>query len=473
MKKTLLCFSLLMITLLTHAQNTFEHVFYSSHNTIDRDACKRGLALPDGDYIAMGGNPGCDFCGKTYYIRKYDHQGNLLFEKLIYRGSGGDSPDIIQTMDGNLLFYFSVGFPTVNLTWDFRLYFLKMDLNGDSLIARNYYLERPDQNGISQIQLNELADSSIIFSCSAMVMKLSSSLDSVKAITFPKLINSVVNLLSDSAFILQHIVQIAGVDTVMQIVYSMNLDSLYILFPNNSIYNLEFGQGWHIGGPIKQISDSSFVTLLHKAVSQTDSVIFVLFDRNLSPVWYKYFSFNYLGMEFRNWEVENNTVTYWGIKYDPSFLNDSAFFYRLNINTGDSLQFKTFSAQNIYRDTWLEDLNYCSEGYVISGHAQADSTGWKSYFAVLDTNGNVTASVPTLTAPTMHVFNNPTVNEFEVELLGEKSYTFTLRDALGKTIEVKRGNGKVKFDLQNYSAGSYFLSVTGDQVKRSVVIMKE
>ena len=234
MKNKLFLLSLLMITFLTHAQNTFEHVFYASHNVVDRDACNKSLALPSGEYIAMGSNPGCEFCGKTYYIRKYDHQGNLIFEKLIYRGSGGDLPDIIQTKDGNLLFYFAYGFPTANLTWDYQLYFLKMDLNGDSIIAKNYYYQRYDQNNIGQIQLNELADSSIIYSCNEIVFKLTPTLDSVKVISLGQQIYSVNKISADSEIVIQHTVQILGVDTLRQTLYSKDLDSIQILFSNNS-----------------------------------------------------------------------------------------------------------------------------------------------------------------------------------------------------------------------------------------------
>ena len=151
------------------------------------------------------------------------------------------------------------------------------------------------------------------------------------------------------------------------------------------------------------------------------------------------------------------------IHHRPASITD------LNIQTGDSLQFKVFAAENIYPQTGLRDLKYCTEGYLISGFV----TGQQSYFAVLDTNGNVSTSVPTVSAPTMNVFNNPTSNQFSVELVGEKTYLFTLTDALGKIIEVKKGNGKMNFNIQNYAAGSYFLNVTGDQVKREVVIIKQ
>ena len=133
MKKGILHLIFLCCISITHAQNTFEHVFLSRANVVDMEACDKSIELANGDYIAMGSNPGCQFCSKPYYIRRYDHQGNLIFEKLIFIGSGGDFPDLIQTKDGNLLFYYAVGFPTVNLTWDFRLYFSKIDLNGNTI----------------------------------------------------------------------------------------------------------------------------------------------------------------------------------------------------------------------------------------------------------------------------------------------------------------------------------------------------
>ena len=73
MKKIFLPLLLLSTSLLTHAQNTFEHVFIANHNVVDREACVKSLELPNGEYITMGWNPGCQFCQKPYYIRRYDH----------------------------------------------------------------------------------------------------------------------------------------------------------------------------------------------------------------------------------------------------------------------------------------------------------------------------------------------------------------------------------------------------------------
>ena len=468
MKQTLFLLSLLLITFLTHAQNTFEHVFLSGPNVVDMEACDKSIELSNGDYIAMGYNPGCEFCQKPYYIRRYDYQGNLLFEKVYNYGSGGDFPDLIQTKDGNLLFYYAVGFPTVNLTWDFRLYFSKIDLNGNTLFTKDYYFQRPDQNGISLIQLDELSDSSIIFSCDKMVMKLNQRLDSLKSISIGEEIYLVNKLKSDSEIVIQHHIMSGNVDSVIQVVYSKNLDSLRLLFPNSSSFYNNFTNDWWIVGS-EQYNDSSYINMVFKSMPITDSIAFVRSDENLNPLWIQYFAFPHRAFAIRYWDMNSNTITYWGDKWNSDFSIDSAFFYRLNIHTGDSLQFKVFAAENIYPQTGLRDLKYCTEGYLISGFV----TGQQSYFAVLDTNGNVSTSVPTVSAPTMNVFNNPTSNQFSVELVGEKIYTFTLTDALGKIIEVKKGNGKMNFNIQNYAAGSYFLNVTGDQVKREVVIIKQ
>ncbi len=473
MKKIILSILFFSSIILTHAQNTFEHVYIANHNVVDRESCVKNIELANGDYIAMGWNPGCEFCQKLYYIRKYDHFGNLFFDKLINPGSGGDYPDIILTKDGNLLFYFSVGFPTVNLTWDYRLYFYKMDLNGDTLFTKNYYYQRPDQNIIFQIQLNELADSSIIFSCNEIVMKLSQTLDSVKTLFLGNRNYSVNKINMDSVLVIDNNYQVGVTDSLIPVRYSKNLDSLGFLFPDNSGFLNNFSNDWHMSYP-KQFNDSNFVTKVEKAISTYDSVAFVMFDSRLNLIWRKNIVIPYLSMVVQDWAVKNNTVTYFGSKLDLTFNgNDSAFFYRFNINTGDSLQFKTFSAKNIYNGTKLRDLKYCSEGYLISGWAKADTTGQESYFAVLDTLGNVTSSISKVETFPMQVYQNPTTDYFSVEIQGEKAYQYILTDATGRILESKKGKGKMNFDLENYSAGNYFLSVTGDQVKRQVIIIKQ
>ena len=460
-----------LISVITHAQNTFEHVFTSSHNVVDVEACDKSLELPNGDYVAMGVNPGCEFCYKLYYIRKYDHQGNLIFEKLINIGSGGEYPDLIQTKDGNLLFYYGYGFPTVNLTWDYRLYFYKMDLNGDTLFTKNYYYQRSDQNGIYQIHLNELADSSIVFSCSELLLKLNPTLDSLEAMplsipffdTFLR--SNKTEIISPKSYPTQH-----G-DSIALIVYDNNLDSSRtIVFPDSN-FTSATSFGWGIGS-LQEYEVNKIFGIIRKGVGNTlDSLGFVMFDSTMHILWANYLVVAIHTHIFQNISFDQNSVSFYGSKINLITYKDSAIYYRFSLN-GDSLQFKTFAAENIYDNTSLRDLKYCSEGYLISGYAQADTTGWKSYFAVLDTNGNVVNGIATTETRPMKVFNNPTTNQFEVELEGEKSHTFTLMDASGKIIEMKEGIGKMNFNIQNYSAGNYFLNITGDKVRRQMIIVK-
>ena len=473
MKKLFIILLITICSTFTHAQSTFEHVFIANHNVVDVESCFKSIELPNGDYITMGSNPGCQFCQKPYYIRRYDHQGILIFEKSIIAGSGGDYPDIIQTKDGNLLFYFGYGFPTTNLTWDYRLYFYKMDLNGDTLFTKNYYYQRLDQNYIYQIQLNELVDSSIVFSCSEILLKLNPNLDSIKAVNIPRpffdafLRSNKNEIVSPKSYPTSH-----G-DSLSLIVYDNNLDSVRtIAFPDSN-YTSATGYGWGIGA-ISEFRPNKIFSVSRKGFGNMDSLGLVLFDSTLNIQWIQYIVVPIHTLYFMSINFNLNTVTYFGSKIDLTFNgNDSALFYRLNINTGDSLQFKTFVAKNIYRGTQLRDLKYCSEGYLISGWAKADTTGQESYFAVLDTLGNVTTSIPKVDTYPMQVFSNPTTNIFSVEIQGEKQFQYILTDAAGRILESKKGKGKMDFDLGNYSAGNYFLSVTGDQVKRSVIIIKQ
>jgi hypothetical protein len=473
MKRYLSLIILILVTVLTHAQNTFEHVFISHHNVMDEEASYKSLELSNGDYVTMGCNRGCEFCSKDYYIRKYDHQGNLIFEKSIIIGSGGDYADLIQTKDGNLLFYYGYGFATVNLTWDYRLYFYKMDLNGDTLFTKNYYLERPDQNGIFQIQLNELADSSIIFSCNAMVMKLNQNLDSFKTIAPSEQIYRLVKWDNDSNIAMQYTHQLQGVDTLLEVLYSSNLDSIRQMFVNTNNYIDYFGYGWWLSLGT-EVSNSNYVSVAGHTSSNIDTLAFISYDSLLTILWSTELVFQNPIYSFRDWVIDSNTVTFWGTKYDiVNYTNDSALYYRLNIRTGDSLQFKVFSAQNIYQGTHLRDFKYCSEGYLISGQARADTTGWKSYFAVLDTLGNVTTFVEEARSFPMQVYSNPTRNSFYIEVPNEKSYEFLLIDGKGKILERKTNSGKTGFDLEKYAAGNYFVTVLGDHVKRQVVVVKQ
>ena len=473
MKKIFLPLLLLSFSLLTHAQNTFEHVFIANHNVVDREACVKSLELPNGEYITMGWNPGCQFCQKPYYIRRYDHQGILIFEKSIIAGSGGDYPDIIQTKDGNLLFYFGYGFPTTNLTWDYRLYFYKMDLNGDTLFTKNYYYQRLDQNVIYQIHLNELVDSSIVFSCSEILLKLNPNLDSIKAVHIPRpffdafLRSNKNEIISPKSYPTSH-----G-DSLSLIVYDNNLDSVRtIAFPDSN-YTSATGYGWAFYY-LRETSINNLIGHAAKRNGPIDTLRFISFDTSLQIKWIRDFVVPINTYLFDYFSYNNATVTFYGCKYDLTFNgNDSALFYRLNINTGDSLQFKTFVAKNIYKGTQLRNLKYCSEGYLISGWAKADTTGQESYFAVLDTLGNVTSSISKVETFPMQVFSNPTTNNFSVEIQGEKQFQYILTDATGRILETKKGKGKMNFNLENFSAGNYFLSVTGDQVKRSVMIIKQ
>ena len=38
--------------------------------------------------------------------------------------------------------------------------------------------------------------------------------------------------------------------------------------------------------------------------------------------------------------------------------------------------------------------------------------------------------------------------------------------------KMKEGIGKMNFNIQNYSAGNYFLNITGDKVRRQMIIVK-
>ena len=318
MKKIFLPLLLLSFSLLTHAQNTFEHVFIANHNVVDREACVKSLELPNGEYITMGWNPGCSFCSKAYYIRKYDHLGNLIFDKLIEPGSGGDYPDIIQTKDGNLLFYFSVGFPTTNLTWDYRLYFYKMDLNGDTLFTKNYYYQRLDQNVIYQIHLNELVDSSIVFSCSEILLKLNPNLDSIKAVHIPRpffdafLRSNKNEIVSPKSYPTSH-----G-DSLSLIVYDNNLDSVRtIAFPDSN-YTSATGYGWGIGA-ISEFRPNKIFSVSRKGFGNMDSLGLVLFDSTLNIQWIQYIVVPIHTLYFMSINFNLNTVTYFGSKIDLTF----------------------------------------------------------------------------------------------------------------------------------------------------------
>ncbi len=455
-------FSYIQVT----AQSVFEKVFLSSNNSPNEDECYKTLPLTGGNLVSIGLNDGFSFSQSNFYLRMSDQNGNELWTKVYTPGTEGRVADFCITPDSCIVMVFPNEIEDSLNQFVWNTTFNKVDLNGNLIYSKTYPFTFLT-TGTSPPKIFTLSDSTLIFTSSEHLVKLNSSLDTIIIKHYSRGI-APSNMNSDLSelFIIKNQI-ITGVDSFILAFYNTQLDSVYSMSFDSSVYSyINYQSGWYPGNIHKDVFGSYY--FFSTDLNTFNSIAFVKLDSSLQLQWIRFLS----GQDLicLDFDIDSACVVFAGSRGIGNYESEG-FIYKFNL-FGDSLLYKTFSPLGgAYNEIQINQIKIYNDYFCLSGWVHSDTSVQKSYIAVTDTSFSfpVFLDEPNSTSNDVLVFPNPSADRFVVySTSGQSIHRLILYSVTGERMKeiISNDSHKCELNVDELSPGLYYLYVQTDNTMK-------